>query len=73
MTKVSKNTAPDWFEAHILKDYRLPKGVSRIPKKELKRLKQEMFAVPTSFYEGKITKAPPSQKPDYILGANRLP
>ena len=65
---VHENTVRNWMDRHLVRYYQLPSGIRRLPLDEVERLEREMFAVPTSFYEPPVTKAPISAAPEPLEG-----
>lgn len=69
---VHENTIRNWADRRVIRSHRLPSGVRRIPRSEIERLEQEIFAVPTSFADERVVTAPkptsgevrPSRYPD---------
>jgi len=59
---VHENTIRNWIDRNVLRAYRLPSGVRRLPVEEVERMEHELFAVPTSFPDPAVTKAPKATK-----------
>jgi excisionase family DNA binding protein len=68
---VHENTIRNWIDRNVLRAYRLPSGVRRLPVEEVERLERDLFAVPTSFFDPAVTRAPKSARSEPIT--SKLP
>lgn len=66
---VHENTIRAWVDRGIIRAYRLPSGIRRIPAAEVERLEREIFAVPTSIPHEEPVAAPRPLKPDGYTSA----
>ncbi|MGH2748018.1 MAG: helix-turn-helix domain-containing protein [Actinomycetota bacterium] len=57
---VHENTIRNWADRRVIRSHRLPTGIRRIPRSEIERLEQEIFAVPTFFPDERVVAAPKS-------------
>jgi excisionase family DNA binding protein len=63
---VHENTIRNWIDSNVLRAYRLPSGVRRLPVDEVERLERDLFAVPTSFFDPAVTPAPKTERTEPV-------